>query len=97
MTDCGDIYLLVTVSRFFFKYCAVQNIYKKNKSNQLLVVFVAMGGIPEITRDASVGNVALVIVSATIVLLMLIITAALFIKRKDWHLDGKSSLHLKDK
>ena len=55
-----------------------------------------MGGIPEITHDASVGNVALVIISATIVLLMLIVTAALFIRRKDWHLDGKTSLHLRD-
>ena len=94
MPECGHLFTCNCSKCFIQIVCGIEYLHK-NKNNQLLV-FVVMGGIPEITRDASVGNVALVIVSATIVLLMLIVTAALFIKRKDWHLDGKTSLHLRD-
>ena len=48
----------------------------------------SVSGIPEITRDASVGNVALVTVSITIVVLIMIAAAMLFIRRREWHLDG---------
>lgn len=48
-----------------------------------------MSGIPEIRRAASAGNVGLVIVAAAVMLLIAITAFALFMRRKQWHLDGE--------
>ncbi len=48
-----------------------------------------MSSIPEITRDASAGNVGLVIVTVTVLLVAAIAACALLVRRRHWHLDGK--------
>ena len=75
---------------FVIKLFCLLNFYWKHDGTHYFAGMSSISGIPEITRDAFVGNVALVIVSVTVVVLVIVAAAILFIRRKDWHLDGNN-------